>query len=187
MWCCQSIKRSFCVRRRVVARREERLVVHPDAVRGVRGARARDARGGAVHARGQAAGRALPHPDLLRGPLGLQLPPLPAPRPLRVTLRLPVHDRQVLAPCTEQGRPLILARALIRVSVSEICLRCALCRAVPRVHRVSFSERPKGRRTLYRQNCSKTASPRIWALKVRYMKGEPQHVALLFYHFLSLF
>lgn len=69
-----------------MARQGAGLVVHPGAVRGVRGARAHGARGGAVHAGGQAPGRPprAQHPDLLRGPLGLQLPTLPAPRPLRV-------------------------------------------------------------------------------------------------------
>lgn len=56
-------------------------MVHPGGVRGVRAARARARRGGAVHAGGPAARGPLPHPDLLHRALGLQQAPLPAPRP----------------------------------------------------------------------------------------------------------
>ena len=63
-------------------RRQARVVVHPGAVRGVRGARTRLPRGEAVHAGRQAHAVQVPPPDLLGGPLGLQQAPLPAPRPL---------------------------------------------------------------------------------------------------------
>lgn len=71
---------------RVAPRPYARLVVRAGAVRGVRGAGARHARGRAVHARGPAPRGALRHPDLLRGPLGVQPAAVPAPGAARVVL-----------------------------------------------------------------------------------------------------
>lgn len=68
----------------VVPRRRLRLVVHPGAVRGVRGARAQHARGQAVHARRHAHAREVPQANLLRGAVGLQQAPVSAPRLVRV-------------------------------------------------------------------------------------------------------
>ncbi|XP_032513361.2 uncharacterized protein LOC116767229 isoform X2 [Danaus plexippus] len=66
-------------RQRVLPRPPRRLVVHPGAVLGVRGARSRLSRRETLHARRQGAPQELPRADLRRGKMGLQLSALPAP------------------------------------------------------------------------------------------------------------